>query len=255
MAGSPDRIRPHVKTHKTAEIVRLCLEVGVTKHKCATLAEAELLASCSVPDVLIAYPLVGPNPARLARLAGLYPSTRFAVTVDHREPVEALERAFQEGGATVDVLLDLDVGQHRTGLAPGPEAVALYRQIAGAKHLRPGGLHVYDGHNHQGPVGERREAGLAGLDAALTLRRTLEGQGLPVPRLVVGGTPTFPVYAPARPPARVGVLAGHLTALRRQLRGPLPGPGLRSSRPAAHPRHQPTDAHARDLRPRLQSRR
>jgi D-threonine aldolase len=63
-------------------------------------------------------------------------------------------------------------------------------------HVRPGGLHVYDGHNHQGAPDERRTAALAGLDSALTLRRTLESRGWPVPRLVVGGTPTFPVYAP-----------------------------------------------------------
>src|SRR5438128_12452797 len=68
LAGSPDRLRPHAKTHKTREVARLQLAAGVTKHKCATLAEAELLASVGVPDVLIAYPLVGPTAGRLRRL-------------------------------------------------------------------------------------------------------------------------------------------------------------------------------------------
>src|SRR5947207_11760985 len=63
VAGGPDRLRPHVKTHKTREIARLWLELGVRKHKCATLAEAEMLADSGAPDVLIAYPLVGPNAA------------------------------------------------------------------------------------------------------------------------------------------------------------------------------------------------
>src|SRR5438128_12697311 len=66
MAGGPQRLRPHVKTHKTREIARMLLDAGVTKHKCATIAEAEMLASASAPDVLIAYPLVGPNLGRLA---------------------------------------------------------------------------------------------------------------------------------------------------------------------------------------------
>ncbi len=61
MAGDPERLRPHVKTHKTREIVRMGLEAGIRKHKCATIAEAEMVASCDAPDVLIAYPLVGPN--------------------------------------------------------------------------------------------------------------------------------------------------------------------------------------------------
>src|SRR6266851_7925628 len=59
IAGSPGRLRPHAKTHKTREIIRLELDAGITKHKCATLAEAEMLADCGVPDVLLAYNLVG----------------------------------------------------------------------------------------------------------------------------------------------------------------------------------------------------
>ena len=61
IAGSPARLRPHVKTHKTREIVALELGAGITKHKCATIAEAEMLASCGVTDVFIAYNMVGPN--------------------------------------------------------------------------------------------------------------------------------------------------------------------------------------------------
>src|SRR5688500_17505386 len=79
IAGSPARMRPHGKTHKTRELVRLELDAGITKHKCATLAEAEMLADCGVPDVLLAYNLVGPNCARMARLAKRYPRCGFSV--------------------------------------------------------------------------------------------------------------------------------------------------------------------------------
>src|SRR6516162_1998057 len=67
IAGAPGRLRPHAKTHKTREIVRLELAAGITKHKCATLAEAEMLAGCGVTDVFLAYNLVGPHCARMAR--------------------------------------------------------------------------------------------------------------------------------------------------------------------------------------------
>src|SRR5947209_19989211 len=63
--GDPRRLRPHVKTHKTREIAQMQLQAGITKHKCATIAEAEMLAQVGAPDVLIAYNLVGPNCARL----------------------------------------------------------------------------------------------------------------------------------------------------------------------------------------------
>src|SRR5688500_3607599 len=78
-ASGAGRLRPHVKTHKTREIARMELDAGITKHKCATLAEAEMLAQVGAPDVLLAYPIVGPNCDRLARLTGKYPKTRFSV--------------------------------------------------------------------------------------------------------------------------------------------------------------------------------
>ena len=84
MAGGPDRLRPHVKTHKTREIARMLLDAGVTRHKCATIAEAEMLAAIGAPDVLIAYPLVGPNVGRLAELITQVP--RHRVLVAHRPP-------------------------------------------------------------------------------------------------------------------------------------------------------------------------
>src|SRR5919197_3611687 len=83
LAGAPQCLRPHVKTHKTREVVRLELEAGVTKHKVATLAEAEMVASCGAPDVLLAYPVVGPNCQRLARLIRAYPATRFSALADN----------------------------------------------------------------------------------------------------------------------------------------------------------------------------
>ena len=195
VAGLPQRLRPHVKTHKTREIVRLELQAGITRHKCATPAEAEMVASCGAPDVFLAYNLVGPNCDRFARLARTYPQTQFSVQADHPDAVRALSAAMQKAGQSVDVLLDLDVGQHRTGIAPGPDAAALYEQIARLPGLRPGGLHVYDGHNHQETLQERQAAVKKLLEPVLALRDALLKQGLPVPRLIGGGTPTFPVWA------------------------------------------------------------
>jgi D-serine deaminase-like pyridoxal phosphate-dependent protein len=195
MAGGPARLRPHVKTHKTREIARLQVEAGITKHKCATIAEAELLAGCKVPDVLLAYNLVGPNCARLARLVARFPGTRFSVLADHHRGLEALGAALTGDGATVDVLLDVDVGQHRTGIAAGDAALELYQRIGEYRRLRAGGLQVYDGHNHQENLADREAAVKAQLGPVLELREKLLARGLPVPRLVLGGTPTFPVHA------------------------------------------------------------
>jgi D-serine deaminase-like pyridoxal phosphate-dependent protein len=195
IAGSPGRVRPHVKTHKTREIVRMEMEMGIVKQKCATLAEAEMVAGCGVEDVFLAYPIVGPNCARLGRLIQAYPKCRFSVTADHPAALRALSDTLSAAGQSVDVLLDVDCGQHRTGIAAGPEAVELYEQFAKLPGIRPGGFHVYDGHNHQENAGEREKAVKALLDPVLSLRERVEKKGLPVPRFVVGGTPTFPVFA------------------------------------------------------------
>jgi D-threonine aldolase len=200
MAGKAERLRPHVKTHKTREIVALQLAAGITKHKCATLAEAEMLAGCGVPDVLAAYNLVGPNCARLARLVAAFPRTRFSVLADHVRGLEMLSAALSHDDQTVDVLLDLDVGQHRTGIAAGPAAENLYTRIEQLPGLRPGGLHIYDGHNRQHNVAERQAAVKSQLGPVLQFRQRLEKHGLPVPRLVLGGTPTFPIHTALQEP-------------------------------------------------------
>src|SRR5262249_17658100 len=152
--GDPNRLRPHVKTHKTREIVRLGLDAGITKYKCATIAEAEMVAGCGAPDVLLSYPIVGPNCTRMAQLARMFPNTRFSALAEHPRGVEGLSRACSAERVTLDVLLDIDVGQHRTGIAAGPEAAALYEQIHRSPGLRAAGLHTYDGHNHQESLAE-----------------------------------------------------------------------------------------------------
>lgn len=195
MAGGPARLRPHVKTHKTREITRLLLDAGVTKHKCATVAEAEMLAAAGAPDVLVAYPIVGPNLGRLVALIRTYPGTAFSVLIDHPLPTRALSAAVAAAGQTVGVVLDMDVGQHRTGIAVGEAALALYAEAATLPGLRPEGFQLYDGHNHQEAAAERETAVRALLAPVVELRAEVERRGLPVPRLVCGGTPTFPVFA------------------------------------------------------------
>ncbi len=193
--GSPDRLRPHVKTHKTRQIVKMEREAGITKQKCATIAEAEMLGQCEVPDILLSYPMVGPNCGRFAALIKKYPGSKFSVIADHAVGIAQLSDALKKANVQAEVLLDIDVGQHRTGIAAGAAARQLYETIARSPGLKPGGLHVYDGHNHQHPLEERKAAVQAMLSPVLEMRDALGKAGLPVLRMVFGGTPTFPVFA------------------------------------------------------------
>jgi D-serine deaminase-like pyridoxal phosphate-dependent protein len=195
IAGNPNRLRPHAKTHKTREIIQMALAKGIAKHKCATVAEAEMLAQCGAKEILLAYPIVGPNTARLSQLMAKYPESRFAVLGDDAESLQQLSNAMKPLDQEVEVMLDLDVGQHRTGIGIGNKAVQLYEMIARLAGLKPGGLHVYDGHNHQDSLQERQAAVEQLMEPVLEFRQELETRGLAVPRLLVGGTPTFPIYA------------------------------------------------------------
>lgn len=195
LAGSTDRLRPHIKTHKTREIVQMQLDARITKHKCATIAEAELLAETGAPDVLIAYPLVGPNWKRLTALVRQFPNTQFSTLIDQPAAAFALSAAALRAERSIGFFIDLDVGQHRTGLRVSDGAVALYEQAAKLPNVIPMGLHAYDGHNHQESHEERESAAKEGLSPVLDMRRILEGLGFPVPSIVAGGTPTFPIYA------------------------------------------------------------
>src|SRR5688572_26896653 len=177
VGGQRERLRPHIKTHKMPDIVRLQMAHGLNKCKCATIAEAEMAAQCGIADVLIAYQPVGPKAARVARLIETFPKTRFSVIADHEAVVRSLP-------ATWEVLLDIDMGQHRTGIEPGPAAARLYRS-------RPGGLHIYDGHLQQPDVTERKRA----WDAAFAPVKKLIAELGPIPRIVGGGSPTFAFWA------------------------------------------------------------
>lgn len=200
MAGGTARLRPHAKTHKMPGVIRLAGSFGISRHKVATIAEAEMVASAGGNDVLLAYPLVGPNIARMARLLRAYPSTTFRAVVDDPNMLEALAEAVREAKRDLPVLVDLNIGMGRTGIEPGDDALALYQKIATLPNLKPDGLHAYDGHVRDADPDARRESARTGIEATLALRDRLLAAGLPVPRLVMGGTPSFPIHAASKVP-------------------------------------------------------
>ncbi len=195
IAGSPERLRPHLKTHKLPQIIALQVGLGITKCKCATIAEAEMAAGAGVTDILLAAQLVGPNVSRFIALQRAFPNVAFSTLVDDPDVLASLSQAAVLAGVTIEVLLDLDVGQHRTGIVPGPEAFDLYQKIGFLAGLRPGGLHAYDGHLHQSNRAERAAACDDAFAGVAALRSELVRIAQAVPRVVCGGTPTFPIHA------------------------------------------------------------
>ena len=178
IAGDVRRLRPHCKTHKMPAVTKIELSMGITKHKCATFAEAEMLADCGVKDIFLAYNLVGPNIDRAVKFLQKYPDVRFAVTADDPLMIAKLSDAISKAGKTIYVFLDLDPGLHRTGVNPGPQAAELYQQIVDSPGLEPAGFHLYDGQNHQTELAERTVGRQSRLDRGTPMRQTISsGRG------------------------------------------------------------------------------
>lgn len=195
MVDDVSRLRPHVKTHKSREATRLMLMAGIRKFKCATIAEAEMLADCGAPDVLLAYQ---PNEAKIGRLLELaahYPDTKFACLVDNPATARLIAQRATEAGWVMPVYIDLNVGMNRTGMAPDASALALYQWLTTLEGVKPMGLHAYDGHIRTPDLAARIAACDAALQPVRQLRDDLMALGIEPPIIVAGGSPTFPVHA------------------------------------------------------------
>lgn len=193
--GDPSRLRPHIKTHKMEAVVALQLAEGITKFKCATIAEAEMLGRCEAPDVLLAMQPVGAQINRFFTLLRKFPKTRFSTLVDNPGSLEALSAACEQHQMNAGVFMDLNTGMNRTGITPGAKALALYSAIDVTPRIQGRGLHLYDGHVRDPDPLERKNTCDKGFKALLNLKHDIENMGLTVPEIVVGGSPTFPIHS------------------------------------------------------------
>ncbi len=164
------RLRAHAKTHKSPVIAHLQMARGAVGQCVQKVAEAEALAWGGVPDILVSNEVVGAR--KLARLAALSRIAKVAVCADDPAQVAALAAAAADAGVRHTVLVEIDVGAARCGVAPGPAAVALAEAIAASPHLRFGGLQAYHGSaQHVRDPAERAATIAAAVDDT---RRTLE---------------------------------------------------------------------------------
>jgi D-threonine aldolase len=194
MIGDVTRLRPHVKTHKTTEVTMLMMHAGILKFKCATIAEAEMLALCGAPDILLAYQPVGPKLKRFVSLIDHFPAIRFSCLVDSHEAAELMSEEGLAGSRTIDAFLDLNVGMNRTGILPR-DALNLYEGCKEMRGLRIRGVHAYDGHINDTDLDLRRQKADAVFDSAELVKNQLQAAGLQDPVVVIGGSPSFPIHA------------------------------------------------------------
>ncbi len=200
IAGGPERLRPHVKTYKMPEVVRAQMAQGIEKFKCATIAEAEMVAGCDVGDLLLAYQPVGPKIERLLTLCEKFPNTRFSAIVDIPEVMAEIASTFDKAGRSLPLFIDVNAGMNRTGIEPGDQALALYEALVETPGVEAAGLHVYDGHIRDRDLDDRRARVETDWRGVWTLIDDIKTSGLPEPLIVAGGTPSFPIHAKREAP-------------------------------------------------------
>jgi D-serine deaminase-like pyridoxal phosphate-dependent protein len=194
LAPTGVKLRAHAKTHKSPVIAKLQMARGAVGQCVQKVAEAEVLAWGGIPDILVSNEVVGAT--KLARLCALARIAKVAVCVDDAAQVAMLETAAAYAGIRLPVLVEIDVGAARCGVAPGPDAVALAQRIAGSKHLTFGGLQAYQGSaQHKRTVAERRTLIGGAVDASRRTVEQLRQQGLACPIVGGAGTGTFEIEA------------------------------------------------------------
>lgn len=187
VGGDVARLRPHLKTHKMAEVIRMQMEAGIQKFKGATIAELELAGRCGAADVLLAYQPVGPNQGRLARLRETYAGTAYSAICDDEGVLRQLSALFADW--PLRVFIDVDCGMGRTG-ASGDAVKRLHDLAVTLPGVVAGGLHIYDGHIHAADLADRRREYEAAVELAGALVERCRPAGV-----IGGGSPTFPFHA------------------------------------------------------------
>lgn len=190
LVGDDSRIRPHVKTNKMTEVCQLLQKNYINKFKCATIAEAEMLASMAADDVLLAYQPVGPKLDRWIQLLQKYPATNFSCMADNLPTALQMNLMAGSKGMKLRLFIDLDTGMHRSGI-PVEGAAELYREISRLVNLEPVGFHVYDGHLRITDPDERQAESDKQIRPVESLMEQLEKEGAGSLELVIGGSPSF----------------------------------------------------------------
>jgi 3-hydroxy-D-aspartate aldolase len=191
-------LRPHAKTHKSAQIAKRQIAAGAVGACTAKLGEAEALTAAGVSNILITSPIVTPN--ALERLARLNAAAEgLIVVVDHPSAVDGLAEAGRRSGKPLQALVDLNIGLSRTGIAPGDAAVNLGKAVSASPDLRLAGLQAYGGHlQHIEDFAVRRAKGLAALEPVAATRDLFLKTGLPCSIVSGSGTGTFHIDVAAR---------------------------------------------------------
>ena len=190
-------LRPHIKTHKTPQIARLQLAAGAFGVTCAKVGEAEVMVNdASVEDVLLAYPTIGDH--KIERLVALQDKARVTVAVDSLEGAQLISRSLAKLDRSLDVFIEVNTGQNRSGVLVGDDTIAFALKIARIPHLNLTGIMTHEGHANSAPEDEIEGIAMAAGRALVDTAEHIRAHGIELPNVSVGSTPAA-LYTPTVP--------------------------------------------------------
>jgi D-serine deaminase-like pyridoxal phosphate-dependent protein len=190
LASTSVRARPHTKTHKVPNLALMQLARGAIGVCCAKVGEAEVMAAGGVSPLLITTEVIGA--AKIRRLLGVARQADVTVVVDDADAAATLSEAVGAAGLTLPCLIDVNVGQNRTGVEPGQPSVALAERLSRLPGLELVGLQGYEGHlQHMVDAEARREANASAMQLLSQTAELLTERGFRVEIVSTAGTGTF----------------------------------------------------------------
>ena len=191
LSGNVDRLWPHIKTYKMAQIIELQKEHQINKFKCATISEAELLCESKVSHVLLA---IQPTEKKLRAFLNLQlknPEIQFSTLVDNTKSLEIFEKITSKNSQSLKVWIDINNGMNRTGIVPDKKAFNLYQKIKNISNIHFLGLHLYDGHIRIQNEKIQKESTDNSFLKVADLRQKIESIEKSKIDVIAGGSPTF----------------------------------------------------------------
>jgi D-serine deaminase-like pyridoxal phosphate-dependent protein len=227
LSGNKVGFRPHLKTAKSPQLAHILLDAGAIGGCVAKVSEAEVMADAGIEDLLITSEIVGkPKVQRLVELVRKHPKVK--TVVDSLAGAKALNQAMEAANQTLDVLIEIDVGQHRCGVQPGEATVVLAQQLKSLPFLRFRGVQGYQGHAQLiANAEERLSAARKSMDLLILTVAQLRAAGFGFDIVTTGGTGTLEICASypdvtELQPGSFLVMDAHY----RHVLGPVYGPAL-----------------------------
>ena len=186
-AGGAGHLWPHVKSHKMEAVLKLQIQKGITRFKCATMAEARMAAKAGAECVLVAYPLVGPVQDQYLELIKRWPECRFYMIADDLDQIKTIAGKAVAASLQLNLCVDVNTGMNRTGVQ-FKQLKDFCENVKEIEGIHLAGYHCYDGNRHEKDLSQRK------VQVEKTIREIRE-IAKKDEILIMGGSPTFPVYA------------------------------------------------------------